>query len=95
MSASFGVEIPKECRPFTACYDCGRDYEDPGFQDLLVPDEVWKAIGFPGQGGLLCSCCLARRCVFAGIECEAVWASGPFAVMDPDMQMPTRWTAKA
>ena len=62
------------------CFDCGRRYgNEHGFPDLLVPDDVWRVIGPHGDdGGLLCPCCIVRRCVRAGITTTAEWRSGPF-----------------
>lgn len=78
------------------CYDCGRKYGDEfGFPDLLVPNDVWRAIGPTGKdGGLLCPSCIVRRCVLAGIECEARWLSGPFvmpAQADADTDDTANW----
>lgn len=80
------TDIPKAHRPYGACYDCGRRYgEEFGFPDLMVPTEVWKQISPTGtEGGLLCPCCIVRRCVFLGIETEARWMSGPFAQRPAD-----------
>jgi len=65
--------------PVAACHDCGLAYSDAGFQDLVVPNEVWAQISPTGdEGGMLCPTCLARRCAMAGIETRAVWRSGPF-----------------
>lgn len=62
------------------CYDCGLPYDDPGFADLVVPNDVWAAIGPTGhEGGLLCPTCLVRAAVKAGVDrVTAVFRSGPF-----------------
>lgn len=63
------------------CHDCGRPYGDPGFPDLLVPDEAWNAISpSGGHGGLLCPSCLVARLDKAGFRnVRAFWGSGPLA----------------
>lgn len=61
------------------CEDCGRNYADDGFQDLVLPNDVWAKISSTGdENGLLCPSCIVARCVKAGIECKAMWRSGPF-----------------
>lgn len=62
------------------CHDCGRPYGDQfGFPDLVLPNDVWAQISPTGdEGGMLCPSCIVRRCVAAGVECEATWTSGPF-----------------
>ena len=65
------------------CYDCGLDYNDSGFADLVVPHDVWNnAISPTGdEGGLLCPTCMVRAAVRSGLnEVRAVFRSGPFAV---------------
>lgn len=65
-----------------ACYDCGLPYSDPGFADLLVPNDVWNKAGPTGhEGGLLCPTCLVRACEKAGFRnVLAQFTSGPFAL---------------
>lgn len=62
------------------CHDCGRHYGSAhGFPDLVVPNDVWEEISPTGdEGGLLCPSCLCRRAYEKGIECTAVFKSGPF-----------------
>lgn len=71
-----------------ACYDCGRRYGDEyGFPDLVVPNDVWEMIGPTGdKGGLLCPSCMCRRAHLAGIECEAVFRSGPFVSVNEQQE---------
>lgn len=53
---------------FVGCGACGRPYSDPGFQDLIVPDEVWRQISPTGDsGGLLCPSCIIGYCEESGI----------------------------
>jgi hypothetical protein len=63
------------------CLDCGLTYDDPGFCDLVVSDEVWRAISPTGhEGGLLCPTCMCRAARKAGLEgVAASFRSGPFA----------------
>jgi hypothetical protein len=49
----------------------------------VVPHDVWARISPYGhEGGLLCPNCMCARAERAGIECAAVFTSGPFAVGD-------------
>ena len=66
-----------------ACFDCGLLYADLGFVDLVLPNDVWAKIA-PSHdgGGLLCPTCICARTQKAGIECVAMWRSGPFANQD-------------
>ena len=69
------------------CGDCGLDYNDPGFADLVVPNDVWAQISPTGdEGGLLCPTCMVRAAVKAGTRTSAVFRSGPFAdtLKEPD-----------
>lgn len=62
-----------------ACYDCHLAYDDPGFADLVVPNDVWLLVSPTGhEGGLLCPTCLVRRAERLGIRCKATFRSGPF-----------------
>lgn len=70
-----------------ACYDCGRPYGDEyGFPDLVVPHEVWNNDISPtgDEGGLLCPSCMCKRAYDAGVQCVAVFRSGPFVVEESD-----------
>ncbi len=62
------------------CYDCDRPYGDPGFPDMLVPDDVWRQISPDGEGnGLLCPSCICGRVHTLGIEeVPHSFTSGPF-----------------
>jgi hypothetical protein len=59
-----------------ACMDCGLAYKDDRFPDLVVPHDVWNQIA--PDDGLLCPNCLCARVAKSGIECKAVFRSGPF-----------------
>lgn len=60
------------------CNDCLRDYNDPGFPDLVIPNSAWRQISPTGdEGGLLCPSCLCARLEHAGIRCEGAFMSGP------------------
>ena len=62
----------------TECYDCGLNYSDEGFQDLVVPNDIWAEISPSGdEGGLLCPTCLIRALAKAGIQTKGVFTSGP------------------
>ena len=96
-------KIPKAHRPYGACYDCGRRYgEEFGFPDLLIPTGVWNRImdndnePVEGAAGLLCPCCIVKRCVLLGIETTATWASGPFSEdpVQPPQREPGGWVVE-
>ena len=60
------------------CYDCGLDYGDDGFHDLIVSNDVWRRISpTKDNGGLLCPTCLIRALVQAKITTEGAFMSGP------------------
>ena len=60
------------------CHDCQRPYGEPGFHDLVVPNDVWRRISpTKDEGGLLCPSCLLARLEVAGIECVGALMSGP------------------
>ncbi len=60
------------------CHDCTRPYGDPGFPDLIIPNEAWRRISPTGdEGGLLCPSCICARLERAGIGCEGAFMSGP------------------
>lgn len=71
-----------------ACADCDRPYSDPGFPDLIIPNDVWCLISPTGdEGGLLCPSCICARLEKAGIQCEGAFMSGPVnSVSRPLMQ---------
>jgi len=65
------------------CYDCGLPYQDDGWIEANIPDEIWKAISPTGDdGGLLCVTCMARRLKKAGFEDVPVQFCGaePFEI---------------
>jgi len=66
------------------CVDCGRRYGDPGFPDLVIENDAWRAIS-PNHdtGGLLCPSCICARLEIAGIECQGGFLSGPLCNPDP------------
>jgi hypothetical protein len=67
------------------CADCKLPYCDPGFADLVVPDDVFNRLHDREKfgDGLLCPNCLVRRARNAGIEnIRAKFTSGPFAADD-------------
>ncbi len=70
-----------ECSPcLLSCADCGRGYgEEHGFPDMIVPNDVWKLISPTGdEGGLICPCCIIRRCHKKGLSNVAArFTSGP------------------
>lgn len=57
-----------------SCFSCGIDYEDPGFVEAVVSDEVWKIIA--PNGGLLCIRCIAQRCADHGLSYVPVDLTG-------------------
>ena len=60
------------------CYDCHRHYADPGFPDLIIPNDAWRKISpTHDEGGLLCPSCICARLKKAGINCEGAFMSGP------------------
>ena len=59
------------------CYDCGLNYEDPGWIEAIIPDKVWDEISPTGdQGGILCITCISRRLVEKGYKNIPVWLCG-------------------
>lgn len=81
------------------CYDCHLEYTDPGFQDFLVSNDIWRRISPTGDdGGLLCSACMMRALVKAGVTTEGAFFSGPIiSVTKPTMmailQIENLWKA--
>ncbi len=69
-------------KPLTAanCHGCGLPYDDPGFADLVVSNDVWSQISPTGdEGGLLCPTCMVRAAAKAGLtRTRAIFRSGPF-----------------
>jgi hypothetical protein len=62
-----------------SCHDCGEAYGSPRFPDLVLPHAMWARISPSGdENGLLCPNCMCARAEAAGIECRAVFRSGPF-----------------
>ncbi len=60
------------------CNDCGLDYDDDGFQDLVLPNDLWAKISPTGDvNGLLCPTCLIRALFKAGLEMEGVFVWKP------------------
>lgn len=61
------------------CHDCGIPYGSPRFPDLVVPHDQWAKISPSGdENGLLCPNCMCARAESAGVECRAIFRSGPF-----------------
>jgi len=59
------------------CYECGLDYQDPGWIEAIIPDKIWNEISPTGdQAGLLCITCISRRLVKKGYKRVPVWLSG-------------------
>lgn len=55
---------------------------DPGWADLVVPDDIWALISPTAvrSAGLLCPNCMIFRCADIGLEnVSAKFTSGPFA----------------
>jgi len=52
-----------------SCHDCGLDYDDPGWIEAIVPDDIWEIITPADcrEGGILCITCISRRCAEAGL----------------------------
>lgn len=64
------------------CADCGLDYGDLGFADLVVSHDIWNDVISPShdEGGLLCPTCMVRSAAKAGLtDIPAAFKSGPFA----------------
>ena len=61
----------------SGCYDCGLSYQDPGWIEAIIPDNVWDFISpTKNQGGLLCITCISRRLSRLGIGRIPVWLCG-------------------
>lgn len=55
------------------CYDCGFDYEDPGWIEAVIPDDIWSDISpTGGDGGILCILCISKRLVKKGYKTASV-----------------------
>lgn len=63
-----------------ACHDCDLPYSDPGFVDLVIPDDAFRQISPSGdESGLFCPTCLIRRLANAGITTTGTFRSGPLS----------------
>lgn len=80
------LKSPPHRHLLPTCYDCGRPYEDNGFQDLLVQKSVWEKISPTGhEGGLLCPSCLICCLADAGMtNVPAVFVSGPLRMVSAE-----------
>ena len=59
------------------CADCGLEYGDDGFPDLIIPLWAWEKISpTRDEGGLLCPNCINRRLVEYPIQCAGAFMSG-------------------
>lgn len=61
------------------CYDCGLEYEGPGWVETIVPHSVWDLIrpnGAEGTGGLLCITCICKRLEKLKLENVPVFICG-------------------
>ncbi|MFA5458046.1 MAG: hypothetical protein WC261_10490 [Synergistaceae bacterium] len=59
------------------CYDCGFDYEDPGWIEAIIPDQIWNEISpTKDQGGILCILCISKRLAEKGYKDIPVWLCG-------------------
>ena len=78
-----------------SCADCGLLYASEAWADVTIPHAEWAKIApRPDGNGLLCFNCMNRRAVTAGIECEAVIRSGPFAYAIPPPAAPAATEAE-
>jgi len=75
--------------PMQHCHDCDRTYGEPGFPDLVIPNDAWRRISPTlDEGGLLCPSCICARLEKIGITCEGAFMSGPIeTVSKPLMQV--------
>ena len=66
------------------CFDCGLDYEDPGWLEAVVSNSDWEKISPTNdENGLLCSRCMARRMVALGMsDVRASIYCGPMIVVE-------------
>lgn len=70
----------------TGCDDCGLDYGDAGFPDLVIPTWAWRQISSTkDDGGLLCPSCINRALVKKKIKCEGAFKSGNIRSVSPEM----------
>ena len=74
-------------RRIVSCYDCGLDYGDGGFPDLIIPNWAWREISpTKNTGGLLCPSCICRALHKKKISCEGAFMSGKIeSVSQPTM----------
>ncbi len=63
-------------------------YGEEGFEDLVIPHDIWRRISpTRNSGGLLCACCTSARLTKAGIRCVGAFMSGPIkTVSAPTME---------
>ena len=72
-------------RKTLGCHDCGLCYGDDGWIECMVPDDVWRAIGYTGDAsGILCMTCIARRAKRAGLRDVPVMLCGSEALRVAD-----------
>lgn len=71
------------------CFDCGLEYGDVSFEDLVIPNWAWRKISpTKDLGGLLCPSCICARLSGARISCEGAFMSGPIqSVSRTEMQL--------
>lgn len=75
------------------CEDCPRVYGEPGFPDLIIPNEAWRRISTHGdETGLLCPSCMLARLQRAGVTCYGALMSGPVETISPALMTAMRWT---
>lgn len=79
--------------PGPRCHDCGLEYGQPGFQDLIIPNSAWRQISPTGdEGGTLCANCICARLEARGMrEIPGAFMSGPVRTVPPEFMEVLRW----
>ncbi len=70
-----------------SCYDCDLPYDDDGFEDFIIPNDIWRRISPTGDdGGILCAVCICRRVKRAGMSnIPGAFMSGPIDTVSPHL----------
>ena len=79
------------------CFDCGVPYGENGFEDLIIPNDIWHRISPTGDdGGLLCAVCICNRLTQAGIRgVPGAFMSGPIDTVSSHLMQAYRMAENA
>jgi len=63
-----------------ACFDCGLQYEDARFEEIVIPNNYWRLIAPIDGEGLLCRPCIFSRLAAVNVsDCPIVFGSEDMA----------------